>query len=197
MQAQTKQDEQQDREQALLEFFGNLPANLQEMILRYMYALQRAEHYRERWLGFRFTGFVSADLQDNVYRLIGEALAFQCGFQEGVPQNAEEERAGTRRVMQDLQRRLGDLVDTVFRLGQDNGALAAADPLNLSVEEWRRSVLDSLRITEVNSGDEHAAWLDEVHAVTADGLHRVRLRTTRRLLPGGIQAAFDPDEGYQ
>jgi hypothetical protein len=163
------------------------------MILRHMYALERAERYRARRLGFRFTGFVSEATEDELFDAVEGwwAVEFNPTRDAQHTQHTQERRAFEQR----LQRCLGAIVDAVFRLGAGNGAgngtAHGADELNLSAADWRHSVGDALLMNgEIIAGGDADNWLDQVNARTADGLHHVTLRTSGRLRP----ADYDSDD---
>jgi hypothetical protein len=173
MQAQTgletaREHAQAAREHALLARFGELDPRLQELILRHMYALERAEHYRARRLGFRFAGCVSEPLEHELYDAverwwINRNHAFCSRVRESLP--AIEQR---------LQTCLRAVVGEVF-------TLHGADELNLSAADWR-SAVGSLRMAgPIRSGGLADDWLDQVNACTADCLHHVSVRTLRRV----------------
>jgi hypothetical protein len=99
-------------EHALLARFGELPANLQEMILRQMYALERTERaarYRARNFGFRFTDFVSEATENELF----DAVENWWRVRNEPPldaQHSEQIRARQRPIEQRLQRCLGAVV---------------------------------------------------------------------------------------
>jgi hypothetical protein len=121
-QATARERAETARERALLARFGELDASLQELILRHMYALDRAEHYRARLLGFRFAGYVSEALEHELYDAVerwwtNRNHAFRSRVREPLP--AIEQRLHTC---------LRAVVGEVFRLD-------VADGLNLGLDD--------------------------------------------------------------
>jgi hypothetical protein len=184
------------REHALLERFSKLPASLQEMILRHMYALERAERearaalYGARSFGYRFTGFASEGATNALRANIEEWWQAR-NRPATLAEYGQALRAALRPSEECVERSLGAVV-AEFTSGAGVGScgrgVAAGgagdegdDELNLSAAEWR-AVLEALRIEgPIVAGDEDDGWVDMVNVCTADGLHNVTLLTERGL----------------
>jgi len=170
------------REGALLALFGKLPLNLQQMVLCCMYAIERAERYRMRTFGFRFEGFVrgasARELYNDIERwwMVRNNVLFGGQYLPG----------HLRPIEQSLLTCLRGIADQVF-------ILDIADELNLSVAEWRHSVLGSLRLYEpLRAGGQDENWLDHIRIVTADGRHHITVLTAN--IPPGEDHDSDSED---
>ena len=172
------------REDELLALFGDLALNLQEMVLRHMYTLERTERYRARRFGFRFEGFVRGATERELYHAIERWWMVR----NNVLFSGQHLAAHLQPIEQCLVTCLRAIADQVLMLD-------GADELNLSAADWRHSVVDSLRMNErLRAGGEADDWLDQIRVVTADGRHHVAVRTARRLRDADHDYGSDDDE---
>ena len=172
------------REDALLAFFGDLPLNLQQMVLCCMHAIERTERYRMRCFGFRFEGFVREASARELYHNIERWWQVR----NNVLFAGQHLSAHLRPIEDSLLTCVRAIANQVFVL--DNG-----DGLNLTAAEWRHSVVGSLRMEDrIRAGGEADNWLDQIRLVTADGRHHIAVMTANIMRDEDHDSESDDDE---
>jgi len=171
------------REDALLAFFGDLPVNLQQMVLCCMHAIERTERYRRRCFGFRFEGFVREASARELYHNVERWWQVRNNVLFG----GQHLSAHLRPIEDSLLTCVRAIADQVFVL--DNG-----DGLNLSAAEWRHSVVGCLRMQDrIQAGGEADNWLDQIRLVTADSRHQMVVMTANIMRDEDYDSEDDED----
>jgi hypothetical protein len=145
----------------------HMPYDLHPIIWGYVGEAERAERYRARELRFRFNG----DIADADRELLLQ------GIREWISEETVSRRSTLEeQILQRLQPRLNAVFSACFQPD-------TADPVNLPARAWSQIVLKITSIRpEIHDhvglpvhGPPRSIRPAQIHAASADGVHRIRL----------------------